>query len=299
MEEKKYGLVLAGGGAKGAYEIGALKAIDELDLTDKICAVAGNSIGSVNSALFSQKNIANAEKIWSNIDPDDFLDFDDNGFNITKEGDGIFSREGLLRIINSNVDFDKMSNSETDYYITVCEKKPDGSVGVKYIKQNGKDKETISKYILASSAIPVVYDAVSVEDGFYFDGGMLDNTPIQPLYDAGIKNIIVISNDYLYKPDLAKYPDADIICVVPSSSLDVNGIYGTADLSNSHARYRLTLGYYDAKAILSAYLDNRKVPDISGNHILAMQDLKKTKLDTLVKNDMDGLARIIGDYNLL
>ena len=45
----KFGLVLAGGGAKGAYRVGALKYIAELGIVPQI--IAGISIGALNSAI--------------------------------------------------------------------------------------------------------------------------------------------------------------------------------------------------------------------------------------------------------
>lgn len=48
----EYGLVLAGGGVRGAYQIGVWKALKELKI--KVSAVSGVSIGAVNGALFVQ-----------------------------------------------------------------------------------------------------------------------------------------------------------------------------------------------------------------------------------------------------
>ena len=50
--KRRYGLVLAGGGTKGAYEVGAWKALKELDV--EITAIVGTSIGAINGALFLQ-----------------------------------------------------------------------------------------------------------------------------------------------------------------------------------------------------------------------------------------------------
>ena len=51
-KKPRIGLVLAGGGAKGAYQVGVWKAICEYKLDKKICAIAGNSIGSLNTLMF-------------------------------------------------------------------------------------------------------------------------------------------------------------------------------------------------------------------------------------------------------
>lgn len=65
MDHKEdWGLVLAGGGGKGAYEIGAWKALRERkDL--KISAVSGTSVGALNAALFCTDDFELAEDIWT------------------------------------------------------------------------------------------------------------------------------------------------------------------------------------------------------------------------------------------
>lgn len=64
---KKIGLVLAGGGGRGAYHIGVWKALRETNLDRYISAVSGTSVGGLNAALFLQEDIDMAEKIWQEI----------------------------------------------------------------------------------------------------------------------------------------------------------------------------------------------------------------------------------------
>lgn len=63
-EEKNIGLCLSGGGAKGAYEVGVWKALDELGLTKRIKAISGTSVGGLNAALFSCVSAKQAERLW-------------------------------------------------------------------------------------------------------------------------------------------------------------------------------------------------------------------------------------------
>ena len=62
---REYGIVLEGGGAKGAYQVGAWKALREAGV--KIKAVAGTSVGALNGALICMDDIDRAEKLWKNI----------------------------------------------------------------------------------------------------------------------------------------------------------------------------------------------------------------------------------------
>lgn len=63
---KPYGLILAGGGAKGAYQIGAWKAMRELDIEFE--AIAGASIGAINGAMIAQGDFDDAYELWSNVE---------------------------------------------------------------------------------------------------------------------------------------------------------------------------------------------------------------------------------------
>ena len=59
---KEYGLVLEGGGAKGAYQIGAWKALREAGV--RIRGVALTSVGALNGALICMGDLEHAEKLW-------------------------------------------------------------------------------------------------------------------------------------------------------------------------------------------------------------------------------------------
>ena len=63
----KIGLVLAGGGAKGAYQIGAFKALKELKIDKYISVLAGTSIGALNAMLLMQDDLELSENIWGTI----------------------------------------------------------------------------------------------------------------------------------------------------------------------------------------------------------------------------------------
>ncbi len=72
---KGYGLVLNGGGAKGAYQIGAWAALRQLELYDEITAVSGTSVGALNALLFSQNDFDKAINVWKTIQQRDITPF--------------------------------------------------------------------------------------------------------------------------------------------------------------------------------------------------------------------------------
>jgi len=90
---KEYGLVLDGGGARGAYQIGAWKALSEAGV--KINAVAGTSVGALNGALICMGNVQKAEEIWNDMTFSDVMDVDDVWM------ERLFNKENSLREIVS------------------------------------------------------------------------------------------------------------------------------------------------------------------------------------------------------
>ena len=64
-------LVLAGGGAKGSYQVGVYKALRELDWRPDI--ITGASVGSLNGILFTLDAVAEAEKLWLSLDDKDVI----------------------------------------------------------------------------------------------------------------------------------------------------------------------------------------------------------------------------------
>lgn len=62
----KLGLVLGGGGGKGAYEIGVWRYLQEIGLDRKISVISGTSVGALNAALMGTGDYERAEDIWLN-----------------------------------------------------------------------------------------------------------------------------------------------------------------------------------------------------------------------------------------
>ena len=62
-ESAPLGLVLSGGGAKGAYEVGVWQTLEEAGLASNITAISGTSVGALNAALFAMRPEA-AERLW-------------------------------------------------------------------------------------------------------------------------------------------------------------------------------------------------------------------------------------------
>ena len=215
IKERKWGLVLAGGGGKGAYQIGVMKALKEFGLLSQIVAVSGSSIGALNAILFAQNDIEKIEEIWKKIEPEKILDVSVSSTNLLQEikekygvienfldsismdeylqkakKEGLCSREGLVNIIEKEVDLEKIINCPQKIYATIAKMETGISVA-EYCLLNEKKKEEIMQILLASSALPVIYDAVEINGIYYRDGGLADNVPKTPLLEEGIENLFL------------------------------------------------------------------------------------------------------------
>ena len=78
----EYGVVLEGGGARGAYQIGALKAVTEAGI--RIGAVAGASVGALNGAFLCMGDLKAAEELWGNLAYSQILNVEDETIRAIK-----------------------------------------------------------------------------------------------------------------------------------------------------------------------------------------------------------------------
>ena len=275
----KIGVVFAGGGGKGAYEVGVWRAMQEAGICPQV--VAGTSIGALNGAALVQENLTMAHELWSHIAAKDVLSLNmeslpdslarslsAKGLDLTKlpltfRTRGLFSQQGLLDIMAEHFDFQQLSQSATQFFVGAHNKIANK---VEYFLVNQRPEEEIRNILLSSCALPGIFDDIKIGEAIYTDGGwywglphkQLDNTPVLPVYGQGCDLIILVclSRDDLIARE--QYPDARILPVVPSA--DLGGLIdGVVDFSNEGALRRLELGYQDGRKIfnqLASFLDN-------------------------------------------
>lgn len=245
-------LALCGGGGKGAFQIGAWKALEEHGIMQNVKAIAGSSVGALNAVLFAIGNFKNAKHIWYKINNDVLLSPN------TSNGDGIFSRQGLKNLLKE-VQLEKIHDSEIDIYVTVLEV----STGIEYKHLNRLTVNEIIDVLLAASAMPILYDTVNFQSKEYVDGGITEygNTPIEPLYKQGFRNIYVLSLDHNFNvfnihKDFSVinatqyFSDCNITALQPLS--DLGGLIGgTLNFSQTAVRTRMVTGYSDVNTTLN------------------------------------------------
>lgn len=287
------GLVFAGGGGKGAYQIGVWKYLHEYGLDRYVCAVSGTSVGALNSALFASGDFQRAEDLWLNIQPSQILSPRKISISeimgwIGKAGlaTGIrgvvagaatasmqalaagtatmlgrryaFSRDGLVELIRQGLDFSVIQASNMPCYVT-CLAVPECSICRFDLRQYSAEEATT--LLLASSAIPLVFDSEEFHGEKFYDGGIPlvgDNVPIQPIYDLGIDCIIAVhlSQDYII--DHSQYPNAKIIEIVPQVNLG-GAVDGTLDFTATGSQWRIHQGYQDAAQIFDMFVETAKL----------------------------------------
>lgn len=264
MFNDNIGLVFSGGGAKGSYQIGAWKALRELRIDKCVKAVSSSSVGGFNSALFLNGDINMAEDIWKNITLDqiykinDFIyikDFikkmtgqepDEKNLKSYSDEGGILARDYIDMLVNKYLNIKKIKHSPITCITSCCEIP---AFKVDYITVNNMNDDDIKNAFLATSAYPVAYTPITLNNKLYVDGGLIDNFPIKPLYDLGYRKIIIITCSHSYTYDKEDFQGADITAICPSEDLG-GWISGTYNFTKDDINHRMELGYLDAMNIL-------------------------------------------------
>ncbi len=216
-------LVLQGGGALGAYQTGVYEALAEADLHPDW--VAGISIGAVNTALIAgnapQERVGRLREFWESVttpfwhgaqqNPNQFVANGDlvrsymnemsAAFALTSGAPGFFTPRlsvpwlapagtpsatsyydtaPLRQTLERLIDFDRINAGEMRLSV--------GSVNIRtgnFVYFDTTTHTIRPEHVLASGALPPGFPAVEIEGEYYWDGGLVSNTPLQWVMDAG------------------------------------------------------------------------------------------------------------------
>ena len=248
-----YGLVLEGGGARGAYQIGAVKALQELGI--EIKGIAGTSIGAINGAMIAQGDLERAYEIWANISLSKVFDVNeeyieelknlelnqDNLQYIFKKALDILNNRGLdtslmREILKENIDEGKLRNSKMDFGLVTVSMSDMKPLQI-FIEDIPAGK--VVDYLMASAGIPI-FKLNKLEDKYYIDGGFYDNLPINLLLTKGYKDIIAVRTHGMGIIRRIKQKGVNIIYIDP-----VDDLGNILDFSREGTGKSLSLGYYD------------------------------------------------------
>ena len=241
---KPTALCLGGGGAKGAFQIGAWQALEEAGLLSDVQAAAGCSVGALNAALFALGDLNYAKQVWESIKPADLLAPGVDG--------AFFSRDGLIRIIDE-LPLERISDSKIRVHVSVKHMETGEPV---FFELNGLTPASIRTLLLASSAMPHIYAPEHYLGAEYLDCGSIPqgNVCLSPVYHQGHRQIMLIA----LKPQLpldpvAEYPDADVTVIMPQKNLG-NLLTGTLNFAHDKIMSHMDQGYKDAQAAISGFI---------------------------------------------
>lgn len=254
----KKALVFCGGGGKGAFQIGAWKALLEKNMTSDFHAVSGVSVGALNAILFALGDYEKAEKIWFGVN---FKKILSPSANMTT---GLFSQDGLREMI-LEADLSRLANSKIEVFATTYNGHKKRN---EYHKINGLPVNDMINILLASAAMPFINGQIEISGHNHLDGGYLrsGNVPIEPLYENGYKDIWIVSlesNFNIYnitnsvgfrrpskRIDIRHwYPNCTFKIIQPLWDLGWF-IKGTLNFSEKGIRHKMASGYVDTIKIL-------------------------------------------------
>lgn len=298
--DKEYGVVLEGGGAKGAYQIGVWKALMEYGV--KIKAVAGVSVGALNGALMCMGDYDRAVDIWKNITYSRIMNVNDEQMdklmkrrfkeiNLQEVSQhskkflvgGGFDVTPLKQLIEEYVDEKKIRESEIKFIM--------GTFNVSNMKEmeitaEEAEEGYLKDYLLASANFPL-FKNEKLHGKTYLDGGILNNVPIDMLINRGYKNIIVIRIYGLGIEKKVKIPeDVTVTYFAPKIPL-----CNVLEFNKKKALRNINLGYYDALRLLKPlqgkeyYIDSSRTEKEYLEAFLNLEDEQMMRLLSFYKQE--------------
>lgn len=199
------GVVLGGGGARGAYQVGAWRAMREIGVTYDL--ISGTSVGALNGAFMVQGNLEDAEAMWRDIATKKILKLSlDDKENQTREklinGVKILTTSALkengvdstplYHMIETMIDDKKMYRPRKypiDFFFitTLVPKMEEVVVSLKDIP-----KEELSQWLLATASFYPAMKACEINGHYYVDGGYRNNIPKDVLLKHGASELVIV-----------------------------------------------------------------------------------------------------------
>ena len=186
------GLVLAGGGAKGSYQVGVYQALMELGWLPDV--ITGASVGSLNAALFVMGKVNEAADLWRSLDNHGVLELPEgktpeelrNFLLETLRGGGL-NTEPLGQTIDQYMDENAIRASHIKYGLVITEMNTLRSV---QCTLDDIPQGQLKDYMLASSACFPALRPYEIDGVKYIDGGWRDNMPLELAAKMGATELI-------------------------------------------------------------------------------------------------------------
>lgn len=229
---KRIGLVLSGGMGKGAYQIGALMALNDFFQPSDFTYVSAASIGALNAYAYLTNNLEQAYSMWESVNLQGHKRF------ILSVLKSTFLQDTIKNLVSDQnievplyVPLLDLPNRELDYY-------------------NFSDimPKEIEHYLRASVAMPFYNKGITIHSKTLFDGAVIDNIPIYPILCKKLDYIICIYfDDSNYVFEDVSFENKIIKLTFPDNKIISNSIH----IKHDSIMYMINNGYWKTKQILS------------------------------------------------
>ena len=260
-------LVLGGGGAKGAYQIGVIRALESMGISAGMAF--GTSIGALNAAMYAQGSIQNAQALWESLRLSDVVT--PESIALAEEAETVFSRPDklldfitknaqkkgldtgpLFALIHEAVNEDALRKSRVLFGLTAT-RFPSLTQTEKRLEDMAPG--TLHDWLMASAACFPAIPMKTIGSERYIDGGFADNVPVEMAVRAGARRIIAVDigrtqahSEYARRPNVtyirASHPLGGLLAFDPERS-QRNIVLGYNDTLRAFSRLRGTHYSFD------------------------------------------------------
>ena len=188
-------LVLAGGGARGSYQVGVWRALTELGWNPQI--ITGTSVGSLNGAMFVLDLYETARDMWTSIRSQDVMELPEETRNLTELHQflrdvvraGGMDVTPLEEIVERVLDEDALRASPIRFGLVTVEKR---GLKPRELPLEEIPKGKVKDYLLASAACFPALRAKQIDGVQFLDGGYRDNMPTGLAQKMGAEELVCV-----------------------------------------------------------------------------------------------------------
>lgn len=244
-------LVLAGGGSKGAYQMGVWKALRKLNI--KFDIVTGTSIGALNGAVIVQNTYLRGMRLWLTTDfyklfGSELVEIKDFKKAIKIYGKNVITGNGINndefeKFVYKWINIDKIYKSKTNYGLiayNLSDRKPH------LITKNKIKKEKLCDYIIASTSCFPALEMKEIDGDMFIDGAYYDNLPINLAIDMGADEVIAVDLESIGLKRIVKDKNVKVTYIKPKCDLGNFLVFDKKII-----RKNICLGYNDTMKVFN------------------------------------------------
>ena len=235
-------LVLAGGGARGSYQVGVWRALMELDWHPQI--ITGTSVGSLNGAMFVLDLYETARDMWLTIRSKDVMELPEDNADLSALHSflrrvvkaGGMDVSPLEEIVERVLDEDALRKAEIRFGLVTVEQR---GLKPRELTLDEIPEGRVKDYLMASAACFPALQARDIDGVKFLDGGYSDNMPTGLAKDMGAEELVCVDLEGvgITRPNLTGLPTTMI-----RSYWELGDIL---HFDPDTARRNIELGYYD------------------------------------------------------